>query len=81
MKRFLLKIGIFVVVVVSAAFFHYRHYDLDGMKERRHSYLIQPQNSSEVHVGVIWPMNQDYPGYLEGLKMALEELQNNQAFP
>ena len=81
MKRFLLKIGIFVVVVVSAAFFHYRHYDLDGMKERRHSYLIQPQNNSEVHVGVIWPLNQEYPGYLKGLKMALEELQNNQAFP
>ncbi|MEA1922933.1 MAG: ABC transporter substrate-binding protein [Pseudomonadota bacterium] len=81
MKRFLLKIGIFAVVVILAAFFHYRHYDLDGMKKRRHNYLLQSQNSSEVHIGVIWPLNQDYPGYLNGLKLAMKELQENQSYP
>jgi len=80
-KRFLLKIGIFAIVVISAAFFHYRHYDLDGMKKRRHNYLLQPQNCSEVHIGVIWPLNQEFPGYLKGLKMALKELQENKNSP
>ena len=81
MKRFLLKIGIFAVVVILAAFFHYRHYDLDGMKKKRHNYLLQPQNSSEVHIGVIWPPKKRYQGYLKGLKVALEELQKKQHPP
>ena len=81
MKRFFLKIVIIVVVTILATFFHYHHYDLDGMKKRRHNYLLQPQKSSEVHIGVIWPPTQEYTGYLKGLKMALEELQENQALP
>lgn len=81
MKRFLLKIGVFASVVILAAFFHYRHYDLDGMKNRRHNYLLGSKNNSEVHIGVIWPLNQEDPNYLKGLKMALEELQENQTFP
>lgn len=80
MPGFFKKIIVFILLLIVAAFFYYYHHDLSGMRKKRENYLSQ-QDFSEIHVGVIWPKNQEVSSYIHGQEMALDEIKNDKKFP
>ncbi len=79
MKKFFLQLGLLTIIVILAALVHYLSFDAERLLHKRNLYLLQPQ--SDVHIGVLWPQNPDVQGYINGLNLALAELEGDKSFP